>query len=216
MKKELLKIASKLENFHQEREKNQNDKYVSNELAKERISKAEKEFKNYAEDNFQKVENKLNRQAEKARKKLQDLQGGDYDRRQYEYTKAVNELSNYDDPIKYLQDKKEMAGNEIELQEARKAALSKARATDAGTYEQLKSEVVSTMSDDELEARRKLAKVELRKQDLEGAKNSLNYDFYDNVSKSYGDPELIKTNLIAYSETDNIDQKAEKKIADTI
>lgn len=60
-------------------------------------------------------------------------------------------MSDYESPIDYLKDKKEVASNEIELQEARKAALSKARATDQGTYEQLKSEVVDTMGDDELE-----------------------------------------------------------------
>jgi len=213
LKKQLLKVANKIDNFAGEVENIKNNGNYSQSYKKEKLQEKEQEFKDFTKDKFEKAENKLNKQAEKARKKLEDLQSGNYDKRQYQYTKAVNEIKNYDNPSEYLQNKQETASNEIELQEARKVTLSKARAEGKGTFESLKEQVINTMSKEEKEARKDLAKVELRKSDLEGARNSLNYDL-DSIKN--GNIETAKTSLIAYADKENLDRKAKKKIASTI
>ena len=211
MKKEILGIASELENFAAEVKNIKNNSQYSDSFKQDKIEEKEQEFKGFAEENFKKAANKLNRQAEQAKAKLQELQGKEYDKRDYYSDRAFNELNFYDEPAEYFKHKQAKAEG-VELLEARKAALSKARATDQAKYEELKGQVINSMNDEELEARKELAKTEIQRQNLEGAKNSFNYDF-DNIKK--GETDTAKTSLIAYSETDNINSKAKKKLSET-
>ncbi|HMA60389.1 MAG TPA: hypothetical protein VKN64_08865 [Halanaerobiales bacterium] len=215
MRRELQNIASEIDNFVNEVQqiKSVPDGDIGVNIKNKQIKEKEKQFKNYADKMFESAENKLNKQAEKAQNKLKKMQGDNYQKRQYYYTKANQELSNYKSPIDYLKDKKEISNNQIELQEARKVALSKAKATDDGDYQRLKEIVVDTMGSDELEARKELAKVKIKRKNLKGAVSSINFDL-DQIKN--GNVSSAKTSLIAFSETDNLEQKATKKISETL
>ena len=213
MKKEILKVANEIDNFTSEIEGIKNNRDRSNEFKAKQVEEKAQDFKGFAEEQFSKAEKKLDRQAEEAKEKLQELQGGEYGQRQYEYLKAANEISQYDDPAKFLEDKKASASNEIELQEAMKAALGRAKASDPGTFEGVKAKTLDIMSEEEKAARRELAKTEILRQDLRGAKNALNYDF-DEIKA--GNVDTAKTSLIAHATNENLHRKADKKIIDTI
>jgi len=212
MKKELIKVASELDNYLKKVNKINSDDNFSKKYKSQEIKKAEKNFLNYSDNIFNKINENLDRQVKKSKEKLQKLQGDDYSKKQYEYIKAVNEMSNYENPADYLKDKKEVAESDVELQEARKVALNKARTTGQAEYEQLKEVIIDTMSQEEKEARKELAKVEIKRNNLKSAKNSFEYDF----NRGETNLDMIRTYLIEFSSEDNIEQKATKKIPDTI
>jgi len=210
MKTKLLKIIADTEKYMEELNQIKNNEFYSEKLKEQKIQKLEEEFKNNTEAVFNKISDSLDKEAASIKDKLQEMQSGNYDKRQYEYNKAVNELSNYDDINSYLSDKLNSTSDEIARQEARKAALGKAKANDPAEYEQLKQVVADNMSDDERALRKDLAKVDIKRQNLEGAKSSFNYDLKNN------DIDLLKTTFTAYSDNSGLDEMAAKKVADTI
>ena len=207
MRTKLLQVAARAEEYKNKLDQIKNNELYSEKLKEEKIQKLEKKFNDNTAAIFDKLDSKLDKEESSIKGKLQEMQSGDYDKRQYQYNKAVNELSNYDDINNYLSDKLKGSDDEIAKQEARKAALSKARATDPAEYEELKQVIAENLSDDERELRKDLAKVSLKKQNLEGAKSSFNYD---------NDIDLLKTTFTAYSDNSGIDERAEKRITDTI
>ena len=66
------------------------------------------------------------------------------------------------------------------------------------------------MTDNERELRKNLAAVDIKKQNLEGAKSSFNYDLKNN------NIDMLKTTFIAYGDNSDLDVKAAKKVVDTI
>jgi hypothetical protein len=210
MKTKLLKIIADTEKYMEELNQIKNNEFYSEKLKEQKIQKLEEEFKNNTEAVFNKISDSLDKEAASIKDKLQEMQSGNYDKRQYEYNKAVNELSNYDDINNYLSDKLAGSDDEIAKQEARKAALGKAKANDPAEYEQLKQVVADNMSNDERALRKDLAKVDIKRQNLEGAKSSFNYDLKNN------DIDMLKKTFPAYADETGIDEKAAKKVADTI
>ena len=210
IKRKLLKLIADAENYQNEIERIKNNELYSEMLKEEKIQKLEEEFKNNTDLVFENLSNSLDKEAVSIKDKLQEMQSGNYDKRQYEYNKAVNELSNYDDINNYLSDKLNSTSDEIARQEARKAALGKAKANDPAEYEQLKQVVADNMSDDERELRKNIAKIDIKKQNLKGAKSSFNYDLKNN------DIDMLKKTFPAYADETGIDEKAAKKVADTI
>ena len=210
MKTKLLKIIADTEKYMEELNQIKNNEFYSEKLKEQKIQKLEEEFKNNTEAVFNKISDSLDKEAASIKDKLQEMQSGNYDKRQYEYNKAVNELSNYDDINSYLSDKLNSTSDEIARQEARKAALGKAKANDPAEYEQLKQVVADNMSDDERALRKDLAKVDIKRQNLKGAKSSFDYDIKNN------DIDLLKTTFTAYSDKSGLDERAAKKVVDTI
>jgi vacuolar-type H+-ATPase subunit I/STV1 len=210
MRTKLLKIIADTEEFKNKLNEIKNNELYSEMLKEEKIQKLEEEFKNNTDSVFENLSNSLDKEAASIKDKLQEMQSGNYDKRQYEYNKAVNELSNYDDINSYLSDKLNSTSDEIARQEARKAALGKAKANDPAEYEQLKQVVADNMSDDERALRKDLAKVDIKRQNLEGAKSSFSHDLKNN------DINLMKKTVIGFADDSGIDEKAAKKVADTI
>jgi len=210
MRTKLLKIIADTEKFKNKLDQIKNNELYSEKLKEEKIQKLEEEFKNNTDSVFENLSNSLDKEAASIKDKLQEMQSGSYDKRQYEYNKAVNELSNYDDINNYLSDKLAGSDDEIAKQEARKASLSKAKANDPAEYEQLKQVVADNMSDDERALRKDLAKVDIKRQNLKGAKSSFDYDIKNN------DIDLLKTTFTAYSDKSGLDERAAKKVVDTI
>jgi len=210
MRTKLLKIIADTEEFKNKLNEIKNNELYSEMLKEEKIQKLEEEFKNNTDSVFENLSNSLDKEAASIKDKLQEMQSGSYDKRQYEYNKAVNELSNYDDINSYLSDKLNSTSDEIARQEARKAALGKAKANDPAEYEQLKQVVADNMSDDERALRKDLAKVDIKRQNLKGAKSSFDYDIKNN------DIDLLKTTFTAYSDKSGLDERAAKKVVDTI
>ena len=210
MRTKLLKIIADTEKFKNKLDQIKNNELYSEKLKEEKIQKLEEEFKNNTDSVFENLSNSLDKEESSIKGKLQEMMSGDYDKRQYQYNKAVNELSNYDDINNYLSDKLAGSDDEIAKQEARKASLSKAKANDPAEYEQLKQVVADNMSDDERALRKDLAKVDIKRQNLKGAKSSFDYDIKNN------DIDLLKTTFTAYSDKSGLDERAAKKVVDTI
>lgn len=210
MRNKLLKIVADTENYMEELKKLKNSKQYSESFKKEKISKLEEEFKENTNSAFDEISESLSKEESSIKDKLQELRSGEYDKRSYLYNKAVNEMSNYNDISEFLSQKLNSDTEQLEKFEARSAALSKAKASDKAEYEQLKQIVADNMSDDERALRTDLAKVDIRRQNLKGAKSSFNYDLKNN------DIDLLKTTFTAYGDSSDLDEKAAKKIADTI
>jgi len=210
MNTKLLKIIADTEKYMSEIDRINNNEDWSEDFKKQKRAEVEEEFKKNTDSAFNNLSDSLNKEESNIKNKLQEMMSGDYDKRQYEYNKAVNELSNYDDINNYLSDKFNTADDEIARQEARKAALSKAKANDPAEYEQLKQVVADNMSDDERALRKDLAKVDIKRQNLEGAKSSFSHDLKNN------DINLMKKTVIGFADDSGIDEKAAKKVADTI
>ena len=213
MKKDFLKLASSAEDYYKRLEEIRQSEYISDQLKEENEAIEREKFINNAKTTFDGLKNRLESQAAQAKQKLDEMQAGDYEQRQYEYSKAANELQDYDSIKDFLQAKTETASNEIELQEARKLALSKARAEDAGTYEMIKNEVVKTLPEEEKKARQELAEIEIKKYNIDSAENTFNYELPE-VEK--GNPEMLRVSLVSFADTTDQASKIENKIADTI
>ena len=208
MKTKLLQVAARAEEFKKEVEKIKQVEDWSESFKDEKIAELEETFKKNTNSIFENLNSKLDKESSSIKEKLKEMQSGSYDERQYQYAKAINELNNYNNVNDYLQDKLADEDSEIAKQEARKAALSKAKAKDPANYESIKQVISENMSDDEKELRKNLAKVSLKKQNLKGAKSSFDIDS-DNV-------DMLKTTMSAYGDDSDLDEKAAKRIADTI
>ena len=95
MKTKLLKIIADTEKYMEELNQIKNNEFYSEKLKEQKIQKLEEEFKNNTEAVFNKISDSLDKEAASIKDKLQEMQSGSYDKRQYEYNKAVNELNNY-------------------------------------------------------------------------------------------------------------------------
>ena len=207
MKTKLLQVAARAEEFKKEVEKIKQVEDWSESFKDEKIAELEETFKKNAAAIFDKLESKLKKEESSIKGKLQEMQSGSYDERQYHYTRAINQLNNYENVNDFLKNKLADEDSEIARQEFRKAALSEAKAKDPADYESLKQVIAENLSDDERELRKDLAKVSLKKQNLKGAKASFDYD---------DDVDMLKTTMAAYGDTSNLENKAAKRIADTI
>jgi len=210
MKTDLLGLVAKMEKKQKKIENIRNDETLSDSFKQDKINEVKKSYDEEVESTFKKLENQLNDSISSNYKKINELQSGDFEKRNYLYNQAAYELSNYDSPADFLDKKRETAADDLELQEARKVALGKARAGDVGNYEKVKESIVETLSDEEYQARKEIAAAEIKKQNLEGAKSSFNYDLKNN------DIDLLKTTFTAYSDNSGLDEMAAKKVADTI
>jgi len=125
MKTDLLGLVAKMEKKQKKIENIRNDETLSDSFKQDKINEVKKSYDEEVESTFKKLENQLNDSISSNYKKINELQSGDFEKRNYLYNQAAYELSNYDSPADFLDKKRETAADDLELQEARKVALGK-------------------------------------------------------------------------------------------
>ena len=216
MRKDISELTNKLSN-HLDKIRNikRNEQY-SEEYKQEKINEVKQELTEYENKKFESIEQKFDKLKQKNKDKLNKLFDGSYDQKSYEYLKASKEVENYDDPSDYYNAKKDKFDNDIQALEVRKVVSSKLEATNKGKYENFKDQLVENMKPEEKELRKDIKAAEIRKQNLNDIKN--HYDFVKEqalIDRDYLDKG--KKDLISITDNnETIEQKATKKISETL
>ena len=211
IKNKIIDVAGKLEK-PQKRMEELNMSPYSDEHKQEKLNEFMEEFKNEIGESFNEIKDQLAKNKQQYQDKIQDLNSGDYDKRAYYYQKAKAESDNYDNLTEFIKNKADSAADDIEKMESNKVALEKARAGQ-GDLELIKAEITKNLPDKEYQARKELKKYDIYEDNIKGAESAVMNDLDKIKQGNYGTTRKV---LISYSQDDGIDQKAEKKIHETI